>query len=169
MKLKRLVEDFQVEEQLSLQPTEGPFALYRLTKRSLGTPEAIDAVARRWKLPRGKVDFAGLKDKHALTTQYITIRGGSRRGWSQTNLKLEYVGQVERAIHASDITANQFAIVIRDLTSAELGAAHKTLAFIATGGLPNYFDNQRFGSLGESGQFIARPWCLGDYERAGAG
>jgi tRNA pseudouridine13 synthase len=33
-------------------------------------------------------------------------------------------------------------------------------------GVPNYFDDQRFGSLGESGQFVAQPWCMGDYERA---
>lgn len=33
-------------------------------------------------------------------------------------------------------------------------------------GVPNYFDDQRFGSLGQSGEFIAVPWCRGDYERA---
>ena len=29
-----------------------------------------------------------------------------------------------------------------------------------------YFDDQRFGSVGESGEFIGRAWCLGNYERA---
>ena len=33
-------------------------------------------------------------------------------------------------------------------------------------GLPNYFDDQRFGSLGYSGQFIAHAWLVGDHERA---
>jgi tRNA pseudouridine13 synthase len=37
---------------------------------------------------------------------------------------------------------------------------------VARDGLPNYFDDQRFGSVGESGEFVARPWCAGDYERA---
>jgi len=32
--------------------------------------------------------------------------------------------------------------------------------------VPNYFDDQRFGSLGKTGAFVAVPWCLGDYERA---
>ena len=32
-------------------------------------------------------------------------------------------------------------------------------------GLPNYFDDQRFGSLGESGEFVARAWLAGDPER----
>jgi tRNA pseudouridine13 synthase len=166
MKLKRLPEDFQVEEQVALQPTGGPFALYRLTKQGLGTPEAIDAVLRRLNLPRDAVAFAGLKDKHARTTQFVTIHGGPRRGLSQTNLELEYVGQAERPIHARDITANRFVVVIRDLSETELESTTQNLAAIARDGLPNYFDNQRFGSLGVSGEFLAQPWCLGDYQRA---
>ena len=166
MKLKRLPEDFQVEEQVELAPRGGPFALYRLTKQSLGTPEAIDAILQRWNLSRGQVAYAGLKDRHALTTQLVTIKGGPRRGLEQTNLKLQYVGQVGRPIEARDIAANRFAVVMRDMTGEQLSAAARALEAIAAHGLPNYFDDQRFGSLGESGEFIARPWCLGDYERA---
>ena len=33
-------------------------------------------------------------------------------------------------------------------------------------GLPNYFDDQRFGSVGFSGGFIARAWLAGDHEQA---
>src|SRR5690348_13051 len=166
MKLKRLPEDFQVTEESPLRSDDGPFGLYRLTKQSLSTLEAVDAIARRWNLPRAQIAFAGLKDKHALTTQHLTIHGGPRRGWSESNLAVEYVGQVARAIHASDILANRFVIVIRDLTAAEVENATRNAAFLAADGVPNYFDDQRFGSLGESGEFIARPWCLGDYERA---
>jgi len=166
MKLKRIPEDFQVEEQIALPVAGGPFALFRLTKQSLGTPEAIEAILRRWDLPRQQLAFAGLKDKHALTTQYVTIRGGPRRGLAQTNLSLEYVGQTDRPVHPSDIAANRFTVVLRDLDDAELQKLTTNLAAVAKDGVPNYFDNQRFGSLGESGEFIAKPWCLGDYERA---
>lgn len=166
MKLKRIPEDFQVAEQIALKPTGGPFALYQLTKQSLGTREAIDAVARRWNLHPRSIAFAGLKDRHALTRQYVTIEEGPRRGMGQTNLELEYLGQAPRHVHASDITGNRFQIVLRDLTAEELDGVEGSLQSIVANGLPNYFDNQRFGSLGKSGQFIAQPWCLGDYERA---
>jgi tRNA pseudouridine13 synthase len=165
MKLKRLIEDFQVEERISLRPGEGPFALYRLTKLSLGTLEAVDAIRRKWDLDRRRISFAGLKDKHAHTVQYITIQRGLNRGLTQENLRLEYLGQAARAIHASDIRANHFVVVIRDLAAAEAEPAAAAIASIEQNGLPNYFDNQRFGSLGASGEFIAKPWCLGDYER----
>jgi tRNA pseudouridine13 synthase len=56
--------------------------------------------------------------------------------------------------------------VLRVINEAELNQLTRNLAAVTTNGVPNYFDSQRFGSLGESGQFIAHPWCLGDYERA---
>jgi tRNA pseudouridine13 synthase len=166
MKLKRLPEDFQVEEQISLVADDGPFALYRLSKQSIGTPEAVDAIAEKWKLQPNQIAFAGLKDKHALTQQFLTIHHGPKRGISQSNLELEYISQTTRPIHASDIISNRFQIVIRDLLDGEIHAAANSLASIAADGLPNYFDSQRFGSLGQSGEFIAKPWCLGNYERA---
>jgi tRNA pseudouridine13 synthase len=166
MKLKRIPEDFVVEEQISLRPEGGAFALYRLAKQSLGTPEAVDAIARRWHRPPAEVAFAGFKDKHARTIQYLTIRGGPRRGFVQSHLELSYVGQAPQSIHASHITGNRFVIVIRDLSEQEVASAVAATALAARDGLPNYFDNQRFGSLGASGEFIAKPWCLGNYERA---
>ena len=166
MKLKCTPDDFLVEEQIGPLPQGGPFALYTLSKSSLGTPEAIDAVLRHWNLPRSQVAYAGLKDRHAQTKQFVTIKGGPRRGMRQTNLELAYVGQVGRPLAARDITANAFSIVIRDLTGDEASASSQALETIAREGLPNYFDSQRFGSVGKSGEFIARAWCLGDYERA---
>jgi tRNA pseudouridine13 synthase len=39
------------------------------------------------------------------------------------------------------------------------------LELIGRDGLPNYFDRQRFGSLGESGEFMAQAWCERRHER----
>jgi tRNA pseudouridine13 synthase len=165
VKLKCQPDDFQVEELVSLRAGSGTFGLYRLTKSNLGTLEAVDAVGHKWRLDPRSFAFAGLKDRHAQTRQYITIADGPRRGLSQTNLEVEYLGQCERPIHASDITGNRFSIVLRDLAPDELARARAQLSAATGDGLSNYFDDQRFGSLGESGEFIARPWCLGDYER----
>jgi len=166
MKLKCTPADFEVEEKIDLRPSSGPFGIYRLTKTSLGTPEAIDAILQKWNLARWQVGYAGLKDKHALTRQFLTIKAGPRQGMRQTNLELEYLGQVREPIHAKDIRANAFAVVLRDMPPAEVASAAASMDQIGQFGLPNYFDDQRFGSLGKSGEFIARPWCLGDYERA---
>ena len=91
MKLKCLPEDFRVTE-LTDRPTHGrgSFAIYRLTKQSLGTPEAIDAILRRWNLARQQISYGGLKDRHAVTEQFITIKNGPRSDLSQTSLDLNY-------------------------------------------------------------------------------
>lgn len=166
MKLKSLPEDFEVEEQSDFPLDGGEFSVYLLTKRSLGTPEAITAICERWRLPRRVISYGGLKDKHALTRQWLTIRRGPRRDLREESLWLTYQGQASRPFGPQDIAANQFQIVIRNLTENSAAQIVDEQSSVAQFGIPNYYDDQRFGSLGESGEFIARPWCLGDFERA---
>lgn len=166
MKLKSLPEDFEVEEQSDFALDGGEFAVYLLTKRSLGTPEAITAIAQRWNLPRRAIGYGGLKDKHALTRQWLTIQRGPRRDLQQENLWLTYQGQSSRPFGPQDIASNRFRIIMRNLTGDAALRIVGEKTSLAQFGIPNYYDDQRFGSLGESGEFIARPWCLGDFERA---
>jgi tRNA pseudouridine13 synthase len=166
MKLKSLPDDFEVEELSDFRLGSGPFAVYMLTKRSLGTPEAITAIVDRWNLSRRQISYGGLKDKHAVTRQWVTIQNGPRRDMKQEHFALAYQGQAGRAFGPHDIAANRFHIVMRNLTLADAQRIVAQRDEIARDGFPNYFDDQRFGSLGESGEFIAKPWCLGDYERA---
>ncbi len=166
MKLKSLPEDFQVDELSEFVPDGGPFAVYRLTKRGLGTPEVLDAVAKRWRIRRGQISCGGLKDRHAVTTQWITIERGPRRTLEQTHFKLAYQGQASRPFASGDITGNRFCITLRDVDRDAIDRARQAVDRIRHDGLPNYFDQQRFGSVGQSGEFIVRAWCEGDYERA---
>lgn len=165
MKLKCRPDDFCVEECTAFTPDGGDYALYRLTKRSLGTPEAIEALQRRWRIDRRQVAYGGLKDRHAVTVQHVTIHRGPRRGLKQTNLELTYLGQASRPFDSKDIASNAFTIVLRDVAEQEVVPARQALDVASSDGLPNYFDDQRFGSVGQSGDFIARAWCAGDYER----
>lgn len=166
MKLKSQPDDFIVEELTDFQASSGMFALYRLEKRSLGTPEAAQAIVGQWNLSRDAVHHGGLKDRHASTTQYVTIHRGPRTDLVDRSFKLIYLGQVPRQFTAKDIQSNRFEITLRNLSKTAVDAAMSRLDSLATGGLVNYFDDQRFGSLGVSGTFIAHPWCMGNYERA---
>jgi tRNA pseudouridine13 synthase len=166
MKLKSLPEDFEVEELSDFPLDGGVFAVYLLTKRSIGTPEAITAISERWNIPRRAISYGGLKDKHAITRQWVTIQRGPRRDFREDHLSLTYQGQASRHFGPPDIAANRFHIIMRNLTGE---AAQQMVALrdsVARYGIPNYYDDQRFGSLGESGEFIAQPWCQGNYERA---
>ncbi len=166
LKLKCQPEDFVVEELAPLSIGTGPQSLYRLQKRSMGTPEAIAALVERWQVPRKRFSYGGLKDKHAVTTQYFTIFNGPRRNLNQKSLDVTYLGQIQDAFTATHIVGNRFTIVMRDMTGIEIATAQQAIDDLKDRGIPNYFDDQRFGSLGFSGEWIARFWCQGNYERA---
>jgi len=166
VKLRRLPEDFRVEELTSIAASNGAFALYRLTKTSIGTPEAISAIVERWKVQRKRISYGGLKDRHAITTQHLTIHNGPRKALRQNSLELEYLGQVSKPFTPADFHGNRFQLVLRDMQDAEIQRAEAAVSQVQQTGLPNYFDDQRFGSLGVSGDWIARAWCLSDWERA---
>lgn len=166
MKLRRLPEDFQVDELTSLAIGTGPFALYRLTKTSVGTPEVISAIVERWKVQRKRISYGGLKDRHAVTTQHLTIHNGPKKALRQNSLELEYLGQINKPFTSADFHGNRFQLVLRDMQDAEIQRAEAAVSQLQQTGLPNYFDDQRFGSLGVSGEWIARAWCQSNWERA---
>jgi tRNA pseudouridine13 synthase len=167
MKLKQLPEDFQVEELTDIVPGEhGSFTLYRLTKRGWTTPDALAAIRRRWKLQPNRLSYGGLKDRHAQTIQYLTIFRGPERHLTHHDIRLDHLGKVAVPYTSKDIRANRFQLTLRDLNGAALERALPALEEIRGNGVPNYFDDQRFGSVGDPPNFIARLIVQGDYEAA---
>ena len=167
MKLKRQAEDFQVEELPIVRGGDrGRFTFYRLSKRGLGTLEAIEAICRRWNIAGGRLNYGGLKDRHAVTVQYMTILDGPPREMHQTHFDLEPLGRLAHPYGPAHFRGNRFVVVLRDLTSRAVERGLAALGELPRDGLPNYFDDQRFGSVGFDGGFIAQAWLAGDHERA---
>ncbi len=167
MKLKRQPEDFRVEELPLVQGGDrGRFGFYRLTKRGVGTLEAIEEVRRRWNLSGQQISYGGLKDRHAVTIQYLTILDGPDRGYRERGVELEPLGRLSHPYGPNAFRGNRFDVVLRDLTAEKAAAAEVALGELPRDGLPNYFDDQRFGSVGYDGDFIARAWLAGDHQKA---
>jgi tRNA pseudouridine13 synthase len=190
MRIKSRPEDFVVEEVLApaaakrvsasrAAASPGPFVVYRLTKRGLGTIEALERVAERLRVPLERIGYAGLKDRHALAVQHVSVlfprRGvasapetAGTPGWS-----VERIGTLDAHLSAGDISGNRFRVTVRGLTRAGCermtearrllaipGAAGRTLRFV------NYFGEQRFGSARHGRGFAARRLIEGDFEGA---
>ena len=168
MHVSRASEEFEVEELSDLPSTGGPFALYRLSKREIGTLEAADALSRRLNVNRRAIAWGGMKDRHAATRQLLTIRDGPRMDVHLDRASLEYLGQSPRAITAGDIRGNRFRMVLRGESSpaAARSPIEDALRRLARDGMPNYFDDQRFGSVVDTGELVAVAWCRGEWERA---
>jgi tRNA pseudouridine13 synthase len=167
MKLKCQPEDFRVEELPLVSPAgSGRYTFYRLTKRNIGTIESVEAICRRWNLAGRRVSYGGLKDRHAVTIQYITIADGTPRPITAPNFELEPVGRLAHPYGPQHFRGNRFQIVLRDMTDSGVVRTLSEIPALSSDGLPNYFDDQRFGSIGCSGQFIGHAWLVGDHERA---
>jgi tRNA pseudouridine13 synthase len=162
VKIRQRPEDFTVTELDRCEPgPSGPFCLYRLTKWDIGTIEAIRNVARKWDLGRSRISFGGLKDRHARCTQAVSIRDGPERDFQGSAFRLEFLGRSRDPVTRASFDANRFEIVVRDLGT--IPDAEPVRRF----GMPNYFDDQRFGSLrGTGGRFIGRALVRGDFEEA---
>lgn len=162
MKIKQKPEDFVVTEldRFELSRT-GPFSLYRLVKWDIGTIEAIRNLGRNWNLSGAQVSFGGLKDRHARTEQVISIRGGPERDFEGSAFRVGFLGRSRDPISRASFHGNRFEITVRDLGDLP------DLAPLRRFGVPNYFDDQRFGSLrGTGGEFIGRALVRGEYEKA---
>ena len=167
MKLKRQAEDFQVEELPIVRGGDrGRFTFYRLSKRGLGTLEAIEAICRRWNIAGGRLNYGGLKDRHAVTVQYLTILDGPPREMHQTHFDLEPLGRLAHPYGPAHFRGNRFVVVLRDLTSRAVERATR-----GAGGAASRRPAQLFRRpavrLGRVRRRVHRPGLAGRRPRAG--
>ncbi len=162
-KIKRLPEDFVVEEVLNLETTGGPYSYYRLWKKNRNTLDVLSEISSRLKIPLNRFGFSGLKDKRAVTVQHISIEGGPKRNLKGKGWSLTFLGRGKRGISIGDAAGNRFIITIKDVDAARI--AHN-LAFIAEHGFANYFGEQRFLSDANTKRPIALYLMEGDYQGA---
>lgn len=168
MRMKDEPEDFVVHEETEFPiGRSGPFAVYRLDKEKASTLWAIRAISRRWRIEGDDIAFGGLKDHQAKTSQHVTIFRGPPEGFTEDRFSLVYLGQADRPFTSRDIVANAFTITVREIeATSALPRLQSAAAELVNSGVPNYFDSQRFGCVGASGQFPAVPWMLGNFEGA---
>jgi tRNA pseudouridine13 synthase len=148
--LRSTPEDFEVDEILGFAASgEGPHALLHVRKRGANTEWVARELARAAGAKPFEVGFAGLKDRHAVTTQHFTVPRGKRAAEEFTGLKGEGYEVLSAAPHQRKLPrgaleGNRFAITVRGLAC---DPAHllERIARLAAGGAPNYFGEQRFG------------------------
>lgn len=182
MTIRRQPSDFQVREALAPERlasftqarTDGlPHAVYALHKTSLTTLDAVAWLAKALGVKVGSIAYAGLKDKHAETWQHTSIEwpagGDAPPHVSGKGFDGRLLGWTDRPVSADDIVANNFRIVVRDLSpqaSAEMLRRAKLLAIDDELLVINYFGAQRFGSARHGEGFLAKHLIRGDFESA---
>jgi tRNA pseudouridine13 synthase len=167
MRIKVTPDDFVVEEHIGLQlAAAGPWAIYRLRKSGLTTLQARERIAAQLKLANQRVVFPALKDKEAVATQFFAIPAGYPPTVSGERFDAERVGFCGRPLRGSDVVGNAFRIVLRDLDATHVVQLARSLEACGATGIPNYFDEQRFGSFSSEAGFIGKTILLRDAEGA---
>lgn len=163
--IKAIPEDFIVEEIADLPLTEtGEFRVYRLTKRNWTTPDLMRFLAKMLSISPKVISYGGKKDKHGITTQYITIRDQRDFSLEEPNFSLKAVGFMRKPMSPALIAGNRFRITIRKLNSVD--QVLKNLEEVKTYGFPNFFDDQRFRGTDFNLGFFADRVLRGHYNGA---
>ena len=179
-------EDFRVTEierfgadvrPRDADPGSYPHTVFRATLRGWDTNDFADALSTKLGISRERVSWAGTKDKRAVTTQLFSVRDVDPDGVPEVrNADIEVLGRAGRPVLFGDLAGNAFEIRIRDAErpeNAEL-VARELRAFAGgdpddpdvSGGTPNFFGHQRFGSLRPITHRVGLEVVQGDWEAA---
>lgn len=167
MKLRQIPEDFKVEEIQGFKISRtGKYKLYLLTKKNLESFALINYLAKMNNIPVSEFGIAGLKDKHAITKQYLTVpMRYNIKTLKEENFDIRFLGYIKKGIRAGDLRSNRFEITVRYIKKGFIEGIKQKALNIESIGVPNYFDSQRFGSV-VFNEFIAKYLIKKDYEQA---
>lgn len=151
---KHAPRDFVVEELPLYEFTgEGEHLILKIRKKSLSTWELLSKIANFLGINAREIGYAGLKDKHAMTTQYISVHKKHEAKLSTMNF--EGVKILETFYHNNKIKlghhkGNHFFIRLKKVNSVGATKIEQALKHLSNVGMPNYFGFQRFGTDGEN-------------------
>ena len=159
-KIKQQPEDFIVKEINSMlkQGKDGDFSYFLLKKREYTTERAVQKIADIFRIKRKYINYAGNKDKKAVTYQYISINKLNphfNKDCKLKDIELTFLGKGDEIIYLGFLDCNDFEIVVRNLdTDYKLNKSKQ---------IPNYFDQQRFS---KSNPEIGKSIIKGDFKKA---
>jgi tRNA pseudouridine13 synthase len=150
-RIKAVPEDFEVEEIPAYEPSGGGEFLYLwVEKRDMGADYFGRQVARRLEIAPGEVGMAGLKDRHAVTRQWISVPAAAAERLDRLEgdgVRLLKVSRHGNKLRAGHLRGNRFRILVRDVVPEARADDRlaRTLERLCREGVPNFYGPQRFG------------------------
>lgn len=166
--IREHLDDFVVDEIPAYEPSgEGTHAFVTLRKRGLTTFEAVRRIAEALEVERRDVGYAGMKDRHAVTTQRISVPWPEASpldavaGLALDGIEVLEVARHRHKLRTAHLRGNRFAIRLRGLDAAAREVVIAGMEEVARQGVPNRFGAQRFGRHGDLGE-VALAWVRGE-------
>jgi tRNA pseudouridine13 synthase len=153
-RIKTHPEDFEVEEVHAYWPSgQGDYLYLWVEKRGLGAEYFVRQVARRLGLEPGEVGVAGLKDRHAVTRQMVSVPARVEDRLPQLDgdgIRVLSVGRHGNKLRPGHLHGNRFRVLVREPAPMAVERAAPILERLLREGLANFYGPQRFGRDGET-------------------
>ncbi len=162
--LRATPADFQVTEVLGWACSgDGEHDYLFIEKIGANTEWVARQLAEYAEVPVRDVGYSGLKDRHAITSQWFSVprwHSPDWQGFVADGVAIVEVNRHLRKLRRGAHRANQFRIVLRSESQLESSAWLQRINEIRQHGVPNYFGEQRFGRGGGNLR-LANDWAAG--------
>ena len=148
--LRQVPEFFYVEEVLGFEPQDGGEHIWLfIEKTGRNTLDVVRDLSRFLDIPQKDIGYSGLKDRHAVTRQWFSVRQNLKTipDWPRfdsPNVRILRQQRHSRKLKRGTHQANRFRLRIVDI-EGELSRVEENLERIRVMGFANYFGEQRFG------------------------
>jgi tRNA pseudouridine13 synthase len=143
-------DTFVVEEIPAYLPSgTGEHTYVWIEKRSITTLDVVNDMARRLGIEAREIGYAGMKDRHATTRQWLSIpRVAPDTALAAGDDRLRVLRALRHGnkLRIGHLRGNRFEVVVTDLDGeADARRLEQRLVERALLGLPNRYGDQRFG------------------------
>jgi len=158
--LKSQAADFKVTEELGFKPggaptecNQGEHLFLFIEKTMMTTYDLIEQVARDFSIKPRDIGYSGLKDKVAVTRQWLSLYLPGQMSSLKIPATPDYkiIEQVwhNKKLRPGTHRSNHFKVIIRGIESWP-EATRQQIEMIRDQGMANYFGEQRFGQRGDN-------------------
>ena len=151
--LRQYAEDYIVDEIPLLEPDgEGEHVWLKIRKRHSNTDFVAKQLQKLAAVKSMAVSYAGMKDRHALTTQWFSVHLPTTQepDWqslASDEIEIMEVKRHSRKLRRGTLLGNRFTLQLRDIAVDNVALMQRVEA-IQQHGVPNFFASQRFGHGG---------------------
>lgn len=161
-------EVLELDKAFEKQGEEGDFTYFVLQKRNWNTLQALKAIGRKLRCGLKRFGYAGVKDRNAVTTQLASaykIDPAALCNFHIKDIKINGAWKTKEKLRIGNLLGNRFRISVREVApDAEkvVGEVYESLNGLA----PNYFGEQRFGSMRKNTHLVGKAIVSGNFKEA---
>jgi len=172
--VEEILEDGTVLEagrQFSREDSPGKFCHFVLQKKGWNTAQALDAVAKCLRVSRKRLDCAGTKDRNAVTVQLCSAFAVEPRRLLGVKIRDVSINGAWKAcdkVRMGSLLGNRFTVTLNFENCGQWPDAARIQERLreTKSCFPNYFGDQRFGSLRRNTHEVGKLLLQGRMEEA---